>query len=112
MITANVRGSGQPGAVSQGRALLAGLLRCRRCGRKLLVAYTGRTHDILRYVCHRGQLDNGLPRCITFGGLTVDAAVAGEVLRVVQPGAIEAAVMASREAAREHDDVLQTLRRD
>jgi DNA invertase Pin-like site-specific DNA recombinase len=112
MITANVRGRGQPGAVSQGRALLAGLLRCRRCGRKLLVAYTGRTHDILRYVCHRGQLDNGLPRCIAFGGLTVDAAVAGEVLRVVQPGAIEAAVMASREAAREHDDVLETLRRD
>ena len=57
MITANVRGRGQPGAVSQGRALLAGLWRCRRCGRKLLVAYTGRTHDRLRYVCHRGQLD-------------------------------------------------------
>src|SRR5215469_6969216 len=61
LITANGRGSGQPGAVSQGHALLAGLLRCRRCGRKLLVAYTGRTHDILRYVCYRGQLDNGLP---------------------------------------------------
>ena len=112
LITAHVRGSGQPGAVSQGHALLAGLLRCRRCGRKLLVAYTGRTHDILRYVCYRGQLDNGLPRCITFGGLGVDAAVAGEVLRVVQPGALEAAVRASCEAAEVYDDVLETLQRD
>ena len=49
---------------------------------------------------------------MTFGGLAVDAAVAGEVLRVVQPGALEAAVRASGEAAEAHDDVLETLQRD
>ena len=38
----NVRGPGQTGAAQRGPALLAGLLRCRRCGRKLTVWYTGR----------------------------------------------------------------------
>ena len=42
----------------------------------------------------------------------MDAAVAGEVLRVVQPGALEAAVRASCEAAEAYDDVLETLQRD
>ena len=68
LVSANARGSGQPGAAREGRAVLASLLRCGRCGRKLLVAYTGRDHDVLRYVCVRGNLDNGLARCLAFGG--------------------------------------------
>ena len=38
----------------------------------------------------------GLPRCFTFGGLRVDAAIARELLRAVEPLAIEAAVEAER----------------
>jgi hypothetical protein len=38
----------------------------------------------------------GLPRCFTFGGLRVDAAVGRELLRAVEPIAIEAAVEAER----------------
>ena len=38
----------------------------------------------------------GLPRCFTFGGLRVDAAVARELLRAVEPMAIEATVEAER----------------
>lgn len=111
-LSENVRGWGHGGAVNQGRSLLAGVLRCRRCGRKLTVTYTGRSHDILRYACHRGSLDNGQPRCITFGGLTVDKAISREVLRVVGPGALEAAVLASEEEARKEDEVLEALKRD
>jgi len=48
-----------------GQALLAGMLRCRRCGTKLNVRYTGRLGDVLSYMCCRGWLDNGLPRCIS-----------------------------------------------
>ena len=50
------------GAVKNGPALLTGLLRCSRCGRKLTVRYTGSGHDVLRYSCFRGWLDNGEPR--------------------------------------------------
>jgi DNA invertase Pin-like site-specific DNA recombinase len=108
----NIRGPEQSGAVQSGLALLCGLLRCRRCGRKLTVLYTGTRHDAIRYSCHRGWLDNGQPKCIAFGGTTVDETVSQQVLRVVQPAAIESAVMASEEEARTRDEVLEALRRD
>ena len=102
-IAENVRGSGPSGAVQGGAALLAGLLRCRRCGRKLAVLYTGNHHDVLRYVCHRGWLDSGQPRCIAFGGMSVDETIAKEVLRVVQPAAVEAAHYAAQRAQKQYD---------
>jgi DNA invertase Pin-like site-specific DNA recombinase len=112
IIGANLRTAEVPGAVCRGQALLAGLLRCRRCGRKLTVRYTGRDHDVLRYACHRGWLDNGEPRCITFGGIPVDAAVAREILRVVQPAGLEAAIMASENEACKRNDIVEALQRD
>lgn len=112
MIAENSRGPGQSGALKQGAGLLAGLLRCRRCGRKLMVHYTGTKHTVLRYACRRGALDQGEPRCIAFGGIPVDEAIARAVLHVVQPAAIEAAVLASAEAARQRDDVVEALTRD
>src|SRR5215469_3107699 len=112
MVQQNNRGEAQPGAARNGLALLAGLLRCRRCGRKLTVRYTGSMHDTLRYSCMRGFLDNGEPRCIAFGGVTVDEAIGREVLRVVQPAAIEASMLAHEERVRQRDDVLEALERD
>src|SRR5499427_4275171 len=111
-ISGNVRGLGQSGAVQDGSAILSGLLRCRRCGRRLTVQYTGRDQDIVRYCCIRGYLDNGQPKCITFGGTNVDEAVSRQLLRVVGPVAVESAVMASEEEVRQRDDVLDALRRD
>ncbi len=99
-----------PGASKKGPALLTGLLRCRRCGRKLTVKYTGRCSDVARYACSRGALDHAEPRCIEFGGNLVDTAVSREVLRVIQPGAIEAAVQAGREDSEEQDGFLKALR--
>ena len=111
-ISANLLGDERPGAVRRGAALLAGLLRCRRCGHKLTVRYTGSRHGVLRYSCWRGFLDNGEPRCIAFGGVSVDAAIAREVLRVVQPAAIEAAILASEAQADQQDQVAAALGRD
>ena len=111
-IGANRRVGEQAGSAQAGAALMAGILRCRRCGRKLTVRYTGSRHDVLRYCCYRGWLDNGDPRCIAFGGVPVDAAMAREILRVVQPAAIEAAILASEDTARKYDEVLEALKRD
>ena len=99
MVSENVPTSRHHGAPKHGDALLAGLVRCRRCGRKLTVRYTGTKHSIPRYACHRGQLDNGEPSCIAFGGLRVDDAIEAALLRVVEPGAIAAAVAAETEGA-------------
>ena len=112
MLTDNGFGAGKPGAAKRGSGLLAGLLRCRRCGRKLTVNYTGYNAAVLRYACRRGRLDNGDATCISFGGTGVDEAMSQQLLRVVQPGAIEAAVLADQDTAREHDDVLAALGRD
>src|SRR5205823_11468547 len=46
----------------------------------------------------------GVPRCFTFGGLRVDAAVARELLRSVGPMAIEAAVEAERRYMEARDE--------
>ena len=87
-------------------------LRCRRCGRKLTVRYTGAKHNIPRYACHRGRLDNGEPSCIAFGGLRVDDAIEAALLQVVEPGAIAAAVGAEAQAADRRDQVREALLRD
>jgi hypothetical protein len=104
--------SGQHGPARAGSAILAGLVRCRRCAAKLTVHYTGCQHDVARYACHRAWLDKGQPRCISFGGKRVDEAIACEVLRVVKPAAIEAATMAYHDEANKQDDVVHALERD
>ncbi len=111
-IASAIRENTPGAAVKNGPALLTGLLRCSRCGRKLTVRYTGSRHDVLRYSCIRGWLDNGEPRCIAFGGISVDAAISREVLRVVQPAALEASVLASEELGRRRDDIQDALHRD
>jgi DNA invertase Pin-like site-specific DNA recombinase len=79
-----------------GRALLSGMLTCGRCGRGLAVVYTGTPPGRPVYRCDRPNLALGRPRCLGFGGSRVDAAVATEILRVVEPMAIEAALEAER----------------
>jgi DNA invertase Pin-like site-specific DNA recombinase len=111
-MAANTRAWGHAGAVTRGPALLTGVLRCRRCGRKLVVCYTGNASNVLRYNCVRGARDNGEPRCISFGGLVADNAIGKEILHVVQPAAIDAAVVASEAAARQQDEVLKAWTRE
>lgn len=112
MVSNNAPTSRHHGAPKHGDALLAGLVRCRRCGRKLTVRYTGARHNIPRYSCWRGLLDNGEPRCIAFGGLRVDDAIEQALLPVLEPGAIAAAVEAEAQAAGRRDQVRDALMRD
>ena len=90
-----------------GRALLAGILSCGRCGRRLVVSYSGRPPGHPVYRCDRPNLMLGAPRCFTFGGSRVDAALARELLRAVEPLAIEAAL----EAGRRHMEARQEQQR-
>ena len=80
------------GSVRRGQALLAGLLRCGHCGRKLHVAYSGADGDVGRYHCRGGYLNHGGDRCISFGGMRIDRAVGAEVIERLQPLGIQAAL--------------------
>jgi excisionase family DNA binding protein len=73
---------------------LVGLLSCARCGRRLKVAYYGRSG--LAYRCDNPNLMLGSPRCLTFGSSRVEAGVTRELLRAVEPIAVEAAQEAER----------------
>jgi len=94
VIADNATGKGSAavrGAVRRGELLLAGLMRCGHCGRKLYVGYGGKAG---RYYCQGALVNHGTERCISFGGLRVDHAVGSEVLRVLKPLGINAAVTA------------------
>src|SRR6202162_3971869 len=98
MVSSNVATGQHHGAPKHGDALLAGLIRCKRCGRKLTLWYSGMKHHIPRYSCNRAWMDNGGPHCIAFGGLRVDDAIEEALLGVVGPGAIAAVTAAAKEA--------------
>ncbi|SAL67367.1 recombinase family protein [Caballeronia humi] len=89
---ANMKGNMVRGAVKRGGTLLAGLIRCGHCGRKLHVAYSGTKGDIGRYSCQGSMINHGGPRCISFGALRVDQRVAEEVLHRLEPLGIRASL--------------------
>jgi hypothetical protein len=86
-----------------GRALLAGLIFCARCGRRLKVTYTGRYPRPV-YRCDNPNLQLGQRRCFSVGGKRIDATIAAEMLRAVAPMAIEAAEEAERMLRDEDQD--------
>jgi excisionase family DNA binding protein len=91
---ANSKGLMARGSVRRGETLLAGLLRCGHCGRKLHVAYGGTHGEAGRYHCQGSFLNHGGDRCISFGSLRVDQAVGAEIMRLLKPLGIEAALEA------------------
>ena len=91
---ANAKGLLSRGSVRRGETLLAGLLRCGHCGRKLHVAYGGASGDVGRYHCKGSLVNHGGDRCISFGSLRVDQAVGAEVVRLLKPLGVEAALQA------------------
>jgi hypothetical protein len=94
---------GAGGAAKRGPALLRGLRRCGRCGRKLTVAYSGTTGRVPRYVCRGGRVDRGASSCRTIGGLRVDRAVEAAVGEALQPAGIHAALEALEQVAAQQD---------
>lgn len=76
-----------------GRCLLAGLLRCARCGHMLHVAY-GRGHEG-RYECRQMNKARAAPRCIGFTAQRIDEAVRAAVVNAVQNQALQAAIEAA-----------------
>ena len=79
-------------------------MTCGRCGRRLSVAYTGNPQSRPVYRCDKPNLMMGLPRCMTFGGPRVDAAIGRELLLAVEPMAIDAAFEAERMHREQQED--------
>jgi DNA invertase Pin-like site-specific DNA recombinase len=101
-ITRNAPTPGEGAAAREGQALLQGLLRCGRCGRRMRSAYSGarsRQGYARRYYCdpREGEIAYNAPdgkECQGLGGRQLDEAVLEEVFRVLEPAVISATAKA------------------
>ena len=75
------------GAARAGKGLLAGLLRCGNCGKKMRVRYCGRSSRkaaVVYYQCIASQgQPEGKQLCSLCGGFQVEQAVENAVLAVL-----------------------------
>ena len=94
------RGEGG-GAAREGRALLQGLIRCGRCGRKMQVGYSGKTL-VPNYSCVRGNQLYGTERCQSVGGRRIERVVLDSVFEALRPAGIEATLRAIEHASSDH----------
>jgi hypothetical protein len=110
---APARGAAGTGATREGCALLQGLAICGICGRRLGVFYRGPAKSAPGYQCNGGVLVGGGQgrRCTRVSGVRIDPAVAGHVLEVLTPLALQAALDAADQIEAGHDAALDQWRR-
>jgi DNA invertase Pin-like site-specific DNA recombinase len=94
----------RPGAPRRGPSLLAGLVRCGRCGRRMLVRYSG-SKGRHSYNCTRGSSDYADPLCQSLSGPALDDLIGGRLLAAVGPAALEASLAAVAEVERERAEL-------
>lgn len=100
----NQRGEAVQGSARKGKGLLAGLIRCGRCGRRMCVRYSGRRtrqSAVVYYFCVAcpGE-ENGKQLCSLFGGVSVEQAVVAAVLDALTPVRVEASMRARADLER------------
>ena len=93
---ANMKGIMVRGSVRRGAGLLAGLLRCGKCGRKFHVTYSGTHGRVTRYGCRGAQVNHGGSACTSIGSVRLERVVSEAVLDVVAPLGVAAALQAAQ----------------
>lgn len=92
----------------EGFALLQGLVRCGKCGRRMNVSYggtgPGRGRRTMQYRCWRKQRAVRGTDCQLIGGKRIDNLVVEHFLTVTQPAAVEAAQQAGELTRRDHEE--------
>lgn len=85
------------GAAKNGPALLAGLVLCGRCGRRMRVDYTTSDRTYWRYLCPGKHMTGGAI-CWSVHGDTLDTAVEDLFLQTMTPSEIDLSIAVEREA--------------
>lgn len=102
------------GAVRYGPSLLSGLLRCGRCGQRMMVAYSDKGNR-LRYSCGRAMIEYAEPLCQSLTGRPLDELVAAQVLAALEPTTLELSLAAAddlqQQRQQQHDSWQQQLER-
>lgn len=88
---------GSVGAAREGKALLIGILVCGSCGRRMHASY--RSKSTAYYDCMRRRLD--IADCRGLASAALDDLVAKQVLRALEPAAVELSLKAVDDVQRE-----------
>lgn len=89
------------GAPREGLTLLSGLVVCGRCGWKMRVFYHVGTHHRPSYHCPSKNQPSSEPLCQTIAARVVDDLVSRQVLRALEPAALELSLQAQQDIERE-----------
>jgi DNA invertase Pin-like site-specific DNA recombinase len=104
-LASNASRSDARGSARAGSALLSGLARCGKCGKRMVVYYHQRPQGTVpEYVCARTTGDYGAARpCQSMAGTCADAYVTGQVLAALAPAALEVSLHAAEQAQSDRD---------
>ena len=96
-------------AAQKGPGLAVGLLRCRRCGHKLGVRYSG--NGAIRYYCRQGLPQRGTPtgNCLRFVANELESQLVESILYAISPAGVEAAELAAQKLSDERERSRQRL---
>lgn len=90
-------------------ALLAGLVRCGKCGNKMQVSYKdGR----FQYACSTGRKHYAKRSCQYLGGKKIDEAVVSEFFTALAPANIDALEELSRQQVAKHNELIAQQEKD
>jgi DNA invertase Pin-like site-specific DNA recombinase len=93
------------GAVRHGPALLAGLVVCARCDCRLTVHYDDGEARLHTYECVERWTHYGEPKCQHLAGPCLDAFVSQQVLRALEPAALELSLTATEHVEQERAEL-------
>lgn len=99
------------GAVRAGKAILVGLIRCGRCGRKMRVRYWGKNGTNPRYLCS-GDYHQGGTNCQSFASTRTDEVFEEELFKAIEPAAVQASIDACLALDEMHVEKLRYLDRE
>lgn len=102
----NMKGAMRAGGIRGGASVFAGILRCGECGRKVLVNYSGLQAKSIRYSCNTNCRNDDGKRCLTFSANSLERELTQQILEVVEPFGVEAAL----QAVEKFNSESQTLR--
>lgn len=88
------------GAIRRGSSLLSGLLVCGRCGQRMATSYQQRDRG-MRYVCNHALIGYGGPLCQSLAGTPLDELVGQQVLRALEPAALELSMKVAQDVEAE-----------
>lgn len=93
-LKANENRATELGIIRQGESILAGLVVCARCQRRMGVSYCGSANR-LSYSCTRPYIDYGGKPCQNLAGNALNKFVSEQIVKALQPAALELSLRAA-----------------